>query len=83
MWLTRVASDPRCSLALWTKLLGSRHWQDDVRGKMLPVGIFPPNSSSPLMVAGMVTRLSSPEESRYIYCQNESKINVLYCWESC
>lgn len=34
------------------------------------------------MVAGTVARLSSPEESRYIYCQNESKINVLYCWES-
>lgn len=34
------------------------------------------------MVAGTVTRLSSPEESRYIYCQNESKINVLCCWES-
>lgn len=34
------------------------------------------------MVAGTVTRLSSPEESRYIHCQNESKINVLYCWES-
>lgn len=34
------------------------------------------------MVAGTVAKLSSPEESRYIYCQNESKINVLYCWES-
>lgn len=43
---------------------------------------FSQNSVSPLMVAGTVARPSSPKESRYIYCQNESKINMLYCWES-
>lgn len=36
-----VASDPSCSLALWMKLLGSGHWQDDAQGEMLPVAVFP------------------------------------------
>jgi len=77
-----VAANPSHSLALWMKLSGSHRCQEDMQGEMLPVSVFSQNSSSPLMVAGAVARLSSPEESRYVCCQNESTINALYCWES-
>nr|XP_009931945.1 PREDICTED: puratrophin-1 [Opisthocomus hoazin] len=40
--------------------------------------LYPPFEAT----AAPVARLSSPEESRYVCCQNESTINALYCWES-
>lgn len=43
---------------------------------------FSQKPGSPLMVAGTVARLGSPEESRYAYCQSEPKINGLYCREA-